>query len=220
MLGNYGGPVRPDWRPCTGCAAPVPKARKRLRLRAILRPARGSAASAGSAANMRRLALRMRMCCTPPPPPPPDMLSKSAVLGVGRRCCSDEHYPATALAALQVSPDSALCHSHAVYKQAAGGAGELVQAVQAPCMLTLVRLSAVPTRAAGGRQGAVRMFQPEEVSSPLLQVMRNEQRCHAEVFIRCAESCGVFFFTQGSGHALWVPVQVGLTPTGHWPAQH
>ena len=30
------------------------------------------------------------------------------------------------------------------------------------------------------------MFQPEEVSSALLQVMRNEQQCQPEVFIRCA----------------------------------
>ncbi len=56
----------------------------------------------------------------------PDM----RLLWSSRRCCSDEHYPATALAALQVSPENAFCHSHAVYKQAAGGAGELVQSMQ------------------------------------------------------------------------------------------
>lgn len=51
----------------------------------------------------------------------------------------------------------------------------------------LVCLTAIPTCAAGDREGAVRMFQPEEVSSALLQVMRNEQQCQGEVFIRCAE---------------------------------
>ena len=64
------------------------------------------------------------------------------------------------------------------------------------------------------------MFQPEEVSSALLQVMRNEQQCQAEVFIRCAKSQGVALFTQGLGHARRVLALVCFTPTGHWPAQH
>ena len=49
-------------------------------------------------------------------------------------------------------------------------------------------LSALPTWTAAGNQGEVRIFQPEEVSSALLQVMRDEQQCQTEVFIRCAKS--------------------------------